>query len=166
MWSKLSFYIEDFFPDFLTDLGILLLRLIIIITIMLVILEILKAFRIFNILNTILYYITKPLGISKSASMPLLIGILIGITYGAGVIIASYASNEMNKKDVILVGVFLSICHSIIEDTLIFASVGARGWIIALIRIFIAFIVTTFINIIINLKVKHQRTEIIDTNLS
>lgn len=103
MWDKIWFYVKDFGLPFITDLGSMLLKLVIIITIMLVVLEILKAIGILNLLNKLLFYITKPLGISESASMPLLIGLLAGITYGAGAILASFASNEMNKKDVVLV---------------------------------------------------------------
>ena len=147
MWDKIWFYVKDFGLPFITDLGSMLLKLVIIITIMLVVLEILKAIGILNLLNKLLFYITKPLGISESASMPLLIGLLAGITYGAGAILASFASNEMNKKDVVLVSVFLCICHGIIEDTLLFAAIGSIGWVIFVIRLVLAVVVTIVLNI-------------------
>lgn len=152
MWDQIWFYIKDFGLPFIVDLGSMLLKLIIIITVMLVVLEILKLIGVLNFLNKLLYFVTRPLGISKSASMPLLIGLLAGITYGAGAILASFASNEMNKKDVVLVSVFLCICHGIIEDTLLFAAIGSIGWVILLIRLLLAIIITIILNVIYKIK--------------
>ena len=80
--------------------------------------------------------------------MPLLIGLLAGITYGAGAILASFSSNEMNKKDVVLVSIFLCICHGIIEDTLLFAAIGSIGWVIFVIRLVLAIVITLIVNLI------------------
>ena len=159
MWDKIWFYIQDFGWPFIIDLGSMLLKLILIITIMLVVLEILKAIGVLNFLNKILFFVTKPLGISESASMPLLIGLLAGITYGAGAILASFASNEMNKKDVVLVSVFLCICHGIIEDTLLFAAIGSIGWVIFIIRLVLAIIITIILNIIFKIKENKEKKE-------
>ncbi|WDC83666.1 hypothetical protein PL321_13860 [Caloramator sp. mosi_1] len=38
--------------------------------------------------------------------------------------------------------VFLGACHAIIEDTLIFVQIGANGWIIFIVRLVAAFIIT------------------------
>jgi hypothetical protein len=38
----------------------------------------------------------------------------------------------------ILVLIFLSICHSIVEDTLIFAALGANWWVLISCRFFLA----------------------------
>lgn len=160
MWDKIWFYVKDFGLPFINDFGSMLLKLVIIITIMLVVLEILKVIGVLNFLNRLLFYVTKPLGISESASMPLLIGLLAGITYGAGAILASFASNEMNKKDVVLVSVFLCICHGIIEDTLLFAAIGSIGWVIFLIRLVLAVIVTIILNIIYKFKERKEEANL------
>lgn len=152
MWDKIWYYISDFSVPFLKDLGLMLLKIIIIITIMLIVLEILKTLKVLDFLNKILYYVTKPLGISKNASMPLLIGLLAGITYGAGAILSSYSNNDMNKKDVVLVSIFLCICHALVEDTLLFLAIGSNGWIILLIRLGLAIMVTSVVNIIYSNK--------------
>ena len=144
IWETVMDFSKGFFPE----LGSYLLKLILIVIIVVVAIEILKAIKILDFLNKILYYITKPLGISKSASMPLLVGFLAGITYGAGAIIASFNNGDMNKKDVILVSTFLCLCHAILEDTLLFSTIGAIGWVVALIRFVVAVIVTMIVNLI------------------
>lgn len=144
IWETVMDFSKGFFPE----LGSYLLKLILIVIIVVVAIEILKAIKVLDFLNKILYYITKPLGISKSASMPLLVGFLAGITYGAGAIIASFNNGDMNKKDVILVSTFLCLCHAILEDTLLFSTIGAIGWVVALIRFVVAVIVTMIVNLI------------------
>ncbi|HOT42393.1 MAG TPA: hypothetical protein PLA00_06895, partial [Syntrophorhabdaceae bacterium] len=74
--------------------------------------------------------------------IPLLTGIIIGLTYGAGVIIHSIRSSNMDKKEAFLILLFLSICHAIIEDTLIFVVIGANGLILIVARFILAFAFT------------------------
>lgn len=155
IWESILNFSKGFFPD----LGAYLLKLILIVVIVVVAIEILKAIKVLDFLNKILYYITKPLGISKSASMPLLVGFLAGITYGAGAIIASYNNGDMNRKDVVLVSTFLCLCHAILEDTLLFSTIGAIGWIVALIRFVVAVIVTIIVNLIYNKINKNKKEE-------
>src|SRR5574344_1323108 len=106
--------------------------------------------KIFDFLNKLIYPLTKHLGISQSATLPLLVGILAGLTYGAGAIIASYNNHDMSKKDVCLVCSFLCICHGILEDTILFASIGAKWWIMVLVRVSVAIIVTLITRYILN----------------
>lgn len=145
--EKVIKFITEFFPPTLESLFWMLFKIAIIIAVIMVALEILKALKVLDWLNKILYFFTKHLGITPKASTPLLIGILLGITYGAGAILASYTNKEMTKKDVVLVGVFLCLCHAIIEDTLLFVSFGAVGWLIVIIRFIVASVVTWLINL-------------------
>ncbi|HOJ42862.1 MAG TPA: hypothetical protein PLW88_01065 [Syntrophorhabdaceae bacterium] len=86
----------------------------------------------------------KILGISSGGLVPLITGVIIGLTYGAGVIIHSIRSSNMDKKEAFLIMLFLSICHAIVEDTLIFVVIGANGIILVVVRFFLAFIFTYF----------------------
>lgn len=144
--EKIKELINNFFVPFIGELSAILLKIAIIVLVMLIVLEILKAFKILDFINKILYLFIKPLGISKNACTPLVVGLFAGITYGASAILASYANNDMTKKDVILVSCFLCLCHAVIEDTLLFASVGANGWIILLVRFLLAILVTLLVN--------------------
>jgi len=60
-------------------------------------------------------------------------GLLLGITYGAGVLISE--AKNMSKKEILFVATFLSICHSVIEDTLLFVIYGASFTQIIAIRV-------------------------------
>jgi len=67
-----------------------------------------------------------------SKSFSILTGLILGITYGAGILIKE--SNTLNKYDLFYIATFLSICHAIIEDTLLFVIFGADFMMVVLIR--------------------------------
>jgi hypothetical protein len=82
------------------------------------------------------------LGISGRGLIPLFTGIIIGLTYGAGVIIHSIRSTDIGKGEAFLILLYLSVCHAIIEDTLIFVVLGANGLILVGARFFLATLLT------------------------
>ncbi|MCX7856554.1 MAG: hypothetical protein N2513_01010 [Deltaproteobacteria bacterium] len=90
------------------------------------------------------------LGISKEGLIPLITGIFVGLTYGAGIIIHSIRYSNLSKSEAFLVLLFLSICHAIIEDTLIFAVIGADESIL----IFSRFFLTTLLTLMVKVTLK------------
>ena len=82
--------------------------------------------------------IMKRLNLSTKAAFPLLAGLFFGIVFGSGVIISFANDGSLTRRDLILVLVFLCVCHSVIEDTLIFTALGANWWILILCRILLA----------------------------
>ncbi len=107
--------------------------------------EILKALNILDRLSDFLQPVSKLLGLSKEASFPLLVGLILGLSYGAGVIIKSSKEGNLSKKDLYLLMIFLVTCHSVIEDTLLFVAIGASGWLLLGIRIPLAIILTALV---------------------
>ncbi|WP_347491615.1 nucleoside recognition domain-containing protein [Desulfoscipio sp. XC116] len=100
-----------------------------------------------QILDRMANWMASPLkifGFSPKAAFPLLVGIIFGIAYGAGVLIEEARSGRLNWKDLFLINVFLSICHAVVEDTALFMAVGADGLIILLGR-FMAAVLLTFL---------------------
>jgi len=82
--------------------------------------------------------------ISKSFSI--VVGVFLGITYGAGILINE--SNNLKKEDLFYIATFLMICHAIIEDTLLFVIFGADFTIVIAVRtifaILLAWLLTKF----------------------
>lgn len=81
-------------------------------------------------------------GITSKGLVPLITGVIIGLTYGAGVIIHSIRSSDIRKSEAFLILLYLSVCHAIIEDTLIFVVIGANGLILGGSRFFLATLLT------------------------
>ncbi len=82
--------------------------------------------------------VMKRLKLSGRVAFPLLAGLFLGIVFGSGVIISFANEDTLTKRDLIIVLVFLGICHSVIEDTLIFAALGANWWVLISIRFVLA----------------------------
>jgi Fe2+ transport system protein B len=85
---------------------------------------------------------TKLLGIEPNASMTLVSGLVIGLAFGAGVMIQAVQEDGVSKKDATLVFIFLVACHAVVEDTLIFIPLGIPIWPLFLLRLGIAFVLT------------------------
>ena len=64
-----------------------------------------------------------------------------GVT-GAGILIREVDAGHLDRRDVFFIATFLMICHSIIEDALIFVIFGANYWVIVGVRVAAAFIIS------------------------
>lgn len=85
---------------------------------------------------------TRLLGVSNKTSVTLLAGMIFGIAYGAGVIIQTAKEENLSKRDIYLVSIFLITCHAVVEDTLIFLPLGVNVLALLLIRIVFAMLIT------------------------
>jgi len=79
-------------------------------------------------------------------SFSLLTGQLLGITYGAGILFKEAESGNLEKKDIFFIGTFLMICHSLLEDPLLFVIFGANYWVMIISRLAMACIATILIS--------------------
>ncbi len=89
--------------------------------------------------------IMKTWGDRVNASFSIIVGQLLGITYGAGILIREVDAGHLSKRDVFFIATFLMICHSIIEDTLLFVIFGANYWVIVGVRVVAAFVISFFL---------------------
>jgi hypothetical protein len=103
--------------------------------------------------------VMQRLNLSSRVAFPLLAGFFLGIVFGSGVIISFANDGTLTKRDLILVLVFLGICHSIVEDTLIFAALGANWWVLISCR----FVLATFAAFAVSL-VLPSRADAVKTN--
>ena len=82
--------------------------------------------------------VMQRLNLSSRVAFPFLAGLFLGIVFGSGVIISFAKDGTLTKRDLVIVLVFLGICHSIIEDTVIFAALGANWWVLISCRFVLA----------------------------
>ncbi len=109
---------------------------------LMVFLEIAKDLNVLDKLSMLLRPLLKMFTMSNQSAVPLMAGIVFGISYGAGVIIDAAKSGELTFREIYLINMFLIICHSLFEDTAIFAVLGANAVFLVLIRLVLAVIVT------------------------
>ena len=86
--------------------------------------------------------VTKLIGVQPNASLTLVAGLVIGLAYGAGVMIQAVQEDGVSHRDATLSFIFLVACHAVIEDTLLFVPLGIPIWPLLLIRVITAFVLT------------------------
>ncbi len=82
------------------------------------------------------------LGLSGAAALPLVVGMSLGLAYGAGMIIKYSRDGKLTRREMVLIITFLSLNHSLFEDVLLFVAVGAQGTILQVVRMAAAVLVT------------------------
>ncbi|MDQ0340859.1 hypothetical protein J2S00_003699 [Caldalkalibacillus uzonensis] len=117
---------------------------------LMVMIEWLKAINVLERFNVWMRPFTKLLGLSPNTSITLGAGLVFGLAFGAGVIIQQFKEENISKKDMYLLFIFLVACHAVIEDTLIFIPLGIPVWPLLVIRLVIAILLTMLIAYIWN----------------
>ncbi|MDI3480425.1 MAG: hypothetical protein PWQ97_80 [Tepidanaerobacteraceae bacterium] len=105
---------------------------------LMVFMEILKDAGILDKVANLFSPVVKIYGMKKESGFPLVIGIIIGLSYGAGVIFRSARDDKLPKKDLYLITYFLVCAHAVFEDTAIFMAIGASGILLLVTRLIAA----------------------------
>jgi len=93
-----------------------------------------------DFIKTRKFVVESQKNVSKGFSI--VVGVILGITYGAGILIQESKSGAISKADLFYIGTFLMICHAIIEDTLLFVIFGADFTMVIVIRTIAAIIIS------------------------
>ncbi len=88
--------------------------------------NVLKAFGVWSFIIHIMKIPLSYLGMSEKVANIILIGLTLGISFGGGFLIEESKNNNISKKDILLSLSFLSLCHSIIEDTILILLLGSH----------------------------------------
>ena len=88
--------------------------------------NILKALGVWSLIINIMKIPLSYLGMSEKVANIILIGLTLGISFGGGFLIEESKKNNISKKDILLSLSFLSLCHSIIEDTILILLLGSH----------------------------------------
>lgn len=107
-----------------------------------IVMQLIKDFDILNKISRHFKHIMAFFKLPPEAAFPLLIGMVFGLTYGAGVIISYLRDGKFTPKHTFLIVSFLAVCHAAIEDTFLFAALGANGLIVFLSRFLSAALIT------------------------
>ena len=96
-----------------------------IIACLVVMMRLLEYFKIEKLLHWLLTPFLKLLGIGKEAANITVIGMVMGLSFGGGLLIEQAKSGKVSKRNIFLSMSLLCLCHSIIEDTLLVLLLGA-----------------------------------------
>ncbi|WP_404379712.1 hypothetical protein [Caenispirillum salinarum] len=79
-----------------------------------------------RLLTRLLSPLLRVMGIGEKAVPLTVIGVLLGISYGGGLIIREVERGGLSRRDVLLSISFMALCHSLIEDSLIIIALGGH----------------------------------------
>jgi len=118
---------------------------------LMVVTEMIRDSRLLDKLAFFLKPILKFFSLPDEAAFPLMGGFFLGITYGSGLILPFTKDRSIKKKDTLIIFIFLSLCHGMIEDTLIFIAIGANGIYLVCFRVALA-----LLSVLVVIKVLHR----------
>ena len=79
--------------------------------------------------------VTRFLGLPGEAALGLIVGLFVGLLFGSGVIMQTTEEVKMTRTQINTMFVFIGICHAVIEETIVFTSIGANGVLVLLGRV-------------------------------
>ena len=131
----------DMLLHWIKGAGALALKITLIITGLMILQNILRDFKILDYLSATFAPIMKVFGLSERSSFMWFVAQILGLTYGAAVMIEEVENNEISKEEANLLNYHIAINHSMLEDTLLFVAIGVPVLWIMTPRIVLAFLV-------------------------
>jgi len=122
------------------------LQLAIIVIPLMILIQILKDLKGLEVITKWMKPVTKFLGMKENTALTLTVGLVLGLAYGAGVLLQAVKEDEVSRKDATLAFIFLIACHAVVEDTLIFVPLGIPIFPLFILRLVTAIILTLFIS--------------------
>lgn len=111
--------------EFFYGLGETMVWMLVVLVVLVIGLDLLKASGILKMIMTVLSPVLRLAGLRGEAEHLTAVGLFLGISYGAGLLIREARSGLVSPRQIFLSCVFMGFAHSVIEDTLIMIAIGA-----------------------------------------
>jgi len=122
-----------------------MLWMLIILVVLALSLEILKTTGVLNRMMALVRPGLRTAGIEGEAGHLTVVGLFLGISFGAGLLIQEARTGTISPRQIFLSCVFMGFAHSVIEDTLVMMALGADVYAILVGRIIFAIVATAAI---------------------
>ena len=111
--------------------GELVGRVLLVVIPLMILMQALQEFRLIERFGRYVQGLVRLAGLSQQAIFPLLVGLVLGVTYGAGALMEVSRKGLLSRAEAKTVGLFLGLCHSLVEDTALFLVLGASfAWLV------------------------------------
>ena len=99
-----------------------------------VLLDVLERLGITRLVTRMLTPVLRLSGLEERAAPLTTVGVLLGLAYGGALIIEAAERENYSPRTRLLALSWLSLCHALIEDTLLILALGADVWVILVLR--------------------------------
>jgi hypothetical protein len=116
--------IWQMFEVWLKGSVLLSLKVIVLVTGLMFLQKILEIIGAMEYLSSIFRPLMIPMGLSRNTSFQWIISNLIGLTYGSAIMFEQVESGKLSLKEANLLNHHIAVNHSLLEDTILFVSIG------------------------------------------
>jgi Fe2+ transport system protein B len=102
----------------------LFLRIFCILLGIMILIELMKAFRLMDMLVGMLAPLLKLMGLKRQTGVLWLTGVMLGLSYGGAVIVQQARELQLTREEIEKLQLSIGINHSMIEDPLVFLTLG------------------------------------------
>ncbi|MFA5663981.1 nucleoside recognition domain-containing protein [Castellaniella sp.] len=97
-------------------------------------LDVLERFGITRQITRLLTPVLRLSGLEERAAPLTTVGVLLGLAYGGALIIEAAERENFSPRTRLLALSWLSLCHALIEDTVLILAIGADIWVVLVFR--------------------------------
>ena len=142
------------FMQWLSSSLTLTVTIVLIVTALMVLQRVLEEFGWMHRIANILSPLMRLFGLPSGCSLLWLTGNIVGMAYGAAIMIDEVENGRLTREEANLVNHHLGVSHSLLEDTMLFVAMGISFWWIFLTRLALAMIAVWTMRGVKRLKVK------------
>lgn len=146
-WMPITVSLD--WPAYLWGLGETMVIMLVVLLLLSLSLEVLKTTGVLGLMMKAIEPLLRLAGIRGEAGHLTAIGLFLGISYGAGLLIQEARSGILSPRQVFLSCIFMGFAHAIIEDTLLMLSLGADIYSILIGRVIFAIGATAAIALVL-----------------
>ena len=128
------------FTDWLSSSLVLIVTIVLIVTALMVLQRVLEEFGWMHRIAHILSPLMRLFGLPSGCSLLWLTGNVVGMAYGAAIMIDEVEQGRLTRHEANLVNHHLGVSHSLLEDTMLFVAMGISFWWIFLTRLTLAMV--------------------------
>ena len=125
----------------LRNSGVLTAKVVVLVTALMIVQRLLRQFGGLEWLARVSAPLLAVLGLPRRAAFLWIVANVLGLAYGAGVIVEEIRAGALDARDAELLNLSIAVCHSLFEDTLLFVAVGAAAFWITVPRLVLAALV-------------------------
>lgn len=109
-----------------------IITILVVVTFLMILHYILDEFKLMKRLSAVFAPLMNVFGLSRNSSFLWLVGNLVGLAYGSAIMCEQLEEGKLSYQESNMLNYHLAVCHSLLEDSIIFASMGIPVfWLVA-----------------------------------